>query len=153
MTIVDTLLNPNGRINRATFWSWTLGIAFGLAILLSFFLYMGEAWLDDWRTFTLYPVFTAELEPWVARPRRLMWLLLIPVSWIYFCLTVKRWHDMGLTGWLVVISFVPVIGTALTLMICGLVPGQRHANRYGHPPFVSEPSRYAGYDEALEDMP
>lgn len=82
-----------------------------------------------------------------------MWLLLIPVSWIYFCLTVKRWHDMGLSGWLVIISFVPVIGTVLTLMICGLVPGQRHVNRYGHPPLIYERRSYSGYGEALDDMP
>lgn len=153
MTIIDTLLNPNGRINRATFWSWTLGIAFGLAILLSFLLYMGEAWLDDWRTLALYPAFSAELEPWIARPRRFMWLLLLPVSWVYFCLIVKRLHDIGLTGWLVVVSFVPAVGGLLTLIICGFIPGQRHINRYGHPSYINSTQSYAGYDEALEDMP
>ena len=50
---------------------------------------------------------------------------------------VRRLHDLGLTGWLILLTFVPVVGPYVGLaMAAGLLfwPGNRDVNSYGVPP-------------------
>ncbi len=50
---------------------------------------------------------------------------------------VRRLHDLDLTGWLILLTFVPVVGPYVGLaMAAGLLfwPGDRDANTYGAPP-------------------
>ncbi|MBB2496705.1 DUF805 domain-containing protein [Aquipseudomonas ullengensis] len=46
---------------------------------------------------------------------------------------VQRLHDLGWSGWLWLLNFVPVIGSVLALLLL-VVPGNTGANRYGPPP-------------------
>lgn len=57
--------------------------------------------------------------------------LLVSVVAIQF--SVKRLHDIGWSGWLLLISFVPVLGSIFQLLIL-LLPGSKGSNRYGVPP-------------------
>lgn len=50
---------------------------------------------------------------------------------------VRRLHDVGLTGWLILLTFVPTIGPYVGLvMALGLLffPGNKGVNTYGIPP-------------------
>ncbi|MBS1155950.1 MAG: rane protein [Proteobacteria bacterium] len=53
---------------------------------------------------------------------------------LYFGLrfSVQRLHDMGLTGWLVLLSFAPVVGWLVWLWL-SIWPGSKEANQYGPP--------------------
>lgn len=46
---------------------------------------------------------------------------------------VQRLHDIGWSGWLWLLNFVPVVGSVMALLML-LVPGTTGANRYGPPP-------------------
>ncbi len=60
---------------------------------------------------------------------RIVWL--ITVSWIAMALQIKRWHDLGKTGWLVLLNLVPVVGTLISLVVLGFVKGGSAANKFG----------------------
>lgn len=46
---------------------------------------------------------------------------------------VQRLHDIGWSGWLWLINFVPVVGGVFALLML-IIPGTQGANRYGPPP-------------------
>ncbi|SDI30221.1 DUF805 domain-containing protein [Pseudomonas panipatensis] len=46
---------------------------------------------------------------------------------------IQRLHDIGWSGWLWLLNFVPVIGSVMALLML-LVPGTVGSNRYGPPP-------------------
>lgn len=63
---------------------------------------------------------------------------LVGLALIYpsLCVSIKRWHDRGKSGWWVLIGFVPVIGWIWTLVECGFLPGTPAANDYGPDPLA-----------------
>ncbi len=54
--------------------------------------------------------------------------------WMIVCVTSKRWHDRGKSGYMSVLSFVPVIGTIWTLIECGILDGLHGPNKFGPSP-------------------
>ncbi|CAD5108212.1 DUF805 domain-containing protein [Zestomonas carbonaria] len=46
---------------------------------------------------------------------------------------VQRLHDIGWSGWIMLLNLVPVVGSVLALLML-LVPGSTGANRFGPPP-------------------
>src|ERR1700757_688523 len=56
-------------------------------------------------------------------------VLLIPAS---IGIQVRRWHDIGQTGWLTLLSFVPFVGW-ITFFILLFAPGKNDGNTYGAP--------------------
>jgi uncharacterized membrane protein YhaH (DUF805 family) len=46
---------------------------------------------------------------------------------------VQRLHDIGWSGWLVLISVVPIVGGVFYLLIF-IIPGSTEASRFGSPP-------------------
>ncbi|RST85058.1 DUF805 domain-containing protein, partial [Aquibium carbonis] len=51
--------------------------------------------------------------------------------------TVRRIHDIGLSGWFVLLGLIPTIGS-LIILVFALVPSQKNPNRWGEvPPGVS----------------
>lgn len=46
---------------------------------------------------------------------------------------VQRLHDIGWSGWLWLVNFVPLVGSVFALLML-LLPGTAGANRYGPPP-------------------
>jgi len=53
--------------------------------------------------------------------------------WALLALTVKRWHDVGVTGWFSILSTPPFANGVVFLILC-LLPGTPGANRYGEDP-------------------
>ncbi|QEY61015.1 DUF805 domain-containing protein [Metapseudomonas lalkuanensis] len=49
------------------------------------------------------------------------------------CIGVQRLHDMGWSGWLWLLNFVPVVGSVFALLML-FMPGTDGPNRYGPPP-------------------
>jgi len=46
---------------------------------------------------------------------------------------VRRLHDLGLSGWLCLVMFIPTIGS-LIILVFALIPTQGHENRWGPVP-------------------
>ena len=141
MRLTDALLSPHGRLNRAGFWGGycTLTVLTGVAgyglFLLAERMGGGSGPFGD-----------AGLRPWLVAL-----VLLIPVTWISFCLGVKRWHDRGRSGWWVVVGLVPLIGNLWGLIECGFLAGSASGNKYG--PSTLKAAMPQWYDEEIpEDM-
>jgi len=47
--------------------------------------------------------------------------------------TIKRFHDLSLTGWTYLIFFIPLVNAIFFLLLI-LLPGSIGANNYGEPP-------------------
>lgn len=52
-------------------------------------------------------------------------------------ITFRRLQDIGLSGWLVLLSVVPILGN-LFLFICTLIVGNKDENAYGKPSAFKE---------------
>ena len=60
-----------------------------------------------------------------------LWGLAIIVPWISLC--VRRLHDLGHTGWLVLLKFIPIINLLFYLYI-GFKSGEAGSNTFGPDP-------------------
>lgn len=59
---------------------------------------------------------------------------LIPFFWITLAVGVKRWHDRGKSGFMVLVGMIPVIGGIWTFVECGCLRGTEGPNQYGNDP-------------------
>ena len=55
------------------------------------------------------------------------------VVWASFAVYAKRLHDLGQSGWLMLIGVIPLVGWALLIWL-GFFPGNDGENRYGAEP-------------------
>lgn len=68
---------------------------------------------------------------------KLVMAALILVFWLsivlpVMALTIRRLHDAGYTGWLLMLIFVPYVGVVALLILC-LLPSEGRRNRYDQP--------------------
>lgn len=75
-----------------------------------------------------------------AMPGPLFWIGISLVGvWYLFtfvpdiAVTVRRFHDQDLSGWMYLIRFIPYIG-GVVVMVFMFIDGQRESNRFGHDP-------------------
>jgi uncharacterized membrane protein YhaH (DUF805 family) len=52
----------------------------------------------------------------------------------------RRWHDLGMSGWWTLVTFVPLVGLVAFFM-CGCVRGDAGPNIYGSDPLEAEAAR------------
>ena len=60
-----------------------------------------------------------------------LFFLLTFLPWV--ALIVRRLHDLGLTGWLAILCFLPYVGGLATLVFA-LIPTQAGGNKWGPVP-------------------
>ena len=56
------------------------------------------------------------------------------VLWSVMALSAKRLHDLGITGWLSLIAFIPALSWLFFLALM-ILPSSQETNAYGRPPF------------------
>ena len=128
MSFVDSIkvvlsikfLDYHGRASRSEFWWFTLFsfvVGMGLGLLDGIILILADVPLDSilW-----------SLSPFVTI---FQLLVLIPS----FCVTVRRLHDTGKTGWTMLVSLVPCVGIIL-LLVWTIEDGEAYENKYGPVP-------------------
>lgn len=54
--------------------------------------------------------------------------------WASVCITAKRLHDRGRSGWLAPLALIPVAGWIWAIVDCGVLTGQPGDNAYGPQP-------------------
>jgi uncharacterized membrane protein YhaH (DUF805 family) len=104
------VFSAQGRIGRVRF----IGYTFGISMLIGIVMAMGAG-------------LGAMIDPSVAFIVGAIGYIAIVVAQIL--LTIQRAHDMNVTGWLCLISLIP-----LAALIFWFVPGTPGENNYGKPP-------------------
>ena len=106
-----------GRARRKEYWGFVLfSTLLMIAALMAGFMTGVALGFDEERE----PVFTTIAGGLVTL------LLLVPSV----AVTVRRQHDIGLSGWFLLLWLVPMFGP-LIVFVFTLVPTQRHDNRWG----------------------
>ena len=59
------------------------------------------------------------------------WLVL--AIWATLAAGIRRCHDLGFTGWLLLLSLVPLVGSLLGIVLL-VWPGEKGENKYGPQP-------------------
>jgi uncharacterized membrane protein YhaH (DUF805 family) len=134
MRIIDTFLNPNGRLSRARFWLAYIGLAVVTAAVA-------------WGALALRERTGKTDVAWLT-----LVLFIVPLAWINLCLMVKRWHDRDRSGLWLLINLIPGIGQMWTVIECGFIAGTPGANRYGPSPMTTAPRAASFGGDIPEDM-
>jgi len=117
---VWALMSPIGRIGREPYWLCfaLIWIVIGIAIRLW--------WISSVEILTpeaVTPAAFAESNP-------LFPILFFVLQWFELAIVIKRLQDIGQTGFLALLIFVPVLNILMVLFL-GFVPSQAEANRHG----------------------
>lgn len=113
--------NLRDRAPRKEFWSFTLFTLLGVAVAAA-----AGLGLDS---------LAGNLDPGsmpilaFALPCIFLVAMIVPAV----AVTVRRQHDIGLSGWFVLLTLIPSLGS-LILLAFALIPTQRHDNRWGPVP-------------------
>lgn len=110
-----------GRIGRLRYLAWTMALTLVTLGIGSVFSSFGFSLL---RSDATNGLIVAGLLAFVV-------VVVIAVLGILF--TVQRLHDIGWSGWLWLLTLVPVVGSFFPFVIMAM-PGNATANRYGAPP-------------------
>jgi len=54
----------------------------------------------------------------------------VPFLWVSLAVAVKRWHDLGKSGWMNLILFIPIVGAVYSLVVLGFRRGTVGKNQY-----------------------
>jgi uncharacterized membrane protein YhaH (DUF805 family) len=129
--MLDYLIQPvrrsldfRGRARRSEYWGFVLWQLAFLAVVLNFL--------------TLFPpeYRSAEITAYVLMVHILLFGL--PTT----ALQVRRLHDQGASGWMIIVTLTPYIGVGWLFWMM-VSAGTQGPNRYGDDP------RSVGFDEAL----
>jgi len=58
-------------------------------------------------------------------------LICVPIVWSLFALCIKRYHDIGRSGWWMALLAIPILGPAWVFFSVGFRKGDQHENQYG----------------------
>jgi uncharacterized membrane protein YhaH (DUF805 family) len=109
-----------GRARRKEYWGFLL--YFVVATVLSTFVggvldgFLGNIQREQ-------PIFLAIL------PGVVVLAMIVPS----IAVTVRRIHDIGLSGWFVLLAFIPTVGN-LIILVFTLIPSQKRPNAWGEVP-------------------
>jgi len=105
-TVIQKSFTIEGRASRSEYW-W-----FYLAVIIT-------------------DIGLTIVDSALGTPLVFLLLALIPAS---LCAAIRRMHDLGKSGWWLLISFIPLIGGLVLLYWFIFDGGQPHANDYGAVP-------------------
>lgn len=107
-------LSPKGRCSRRFYWRFFVIPSVVIGVLLG--------------------LVAVTLDPHVLFFVIIGGLLVWPMAVVY----IKRWHDIGVSGWFALLNFVPIVGLILWIVL-GFIPSSPGTNKYG--PNPAEPRR------------
>jgi uncharacterized membrane protein YhaH (DUF805 family) len=127
MTMWQTLFGVSGRIGRGAFWLLMIAVLLlDLAVV---------ALVSDW-IHSEYLGAGAPHRPGGSLVGAGFGLLVVAVisGWSFIALQVKRAHDLGRSGWWLLIGLIPVYGVVRLIYELGFLPGSPRRNAYGEAP-------------------
>jgi len=121
MTSITMLFGIQGRITRAQYWGWSLGLT---AVLGGIFLASAIAF--------------NKLSDGGESAQLAFFLLSTPLyalhGWCSVCISAKRCHDRNRSAWYLLMGIIPVIGGLILLIDLGCKDGTQGPNRFGLSP-------------------
>lgn len=114
------LLSPIGRVSREPYW---LGFMFVWTIILI----AVRMW---WTSLPPETEFAALAEAPFMESNALFPILFFALQWIELALVIKRCQDIGVSGFLALLIFVPFVNV-IAVIVLGIIPGSPDANRHG----------------------
>jgi len=113
-TVLKKFSKFNGRSRMSEFWIFTLinFVFMGIALILDYAIGKILTPVPFGIIFSIYAL-----------------LVFLPCLSVF----VRRMHDVGKSGWFVLLSFIPVIGTVWLLALC-ITEGNAKRNEYGPNP-------------------
>ena len=120
--VTENYVNFAGRARRKEFWAFCLFWMVSLIVIFGIGV-AADAAMGNLDAGTDLPAMAMGLS--------ITFILATFVPWIG--LIVRRLHDIGLTGWLAVLFFIPTVGGLATLVFA-LIPTQGQENRWGPVP-------------------
>jgi uncharacterized membrane protein YhaH (DUF805 family) len=63
-------------------------------------------------------------------------IVLLPVSWAFYAVAVRRFHDLGRSGWFAVLLCIP-FANIVAAIYAAFFKGQEEDNKYGLNPYHS----------------
>lgn len=122
MTIENLLFSFQGRIRRSHWWATRVAVSVIMLLLLF-----------GW--FAVQGALSARHDPLNLLLAGLAALIAFSlVLWVDLAVNVKRLHDLGWSGWLTLVSFVPLVGGLFNLICLGIVDGKSGPNQFGPSP-------------------
>ncbi len=124
--MLGALFGFRGRLSRPGFWEVVMSI-----VLIDVALIIGRMYLAD-------SGLPGALAPSSQLSQALMgavpWVLVVFTLWGLLAASVKRCHDRGRTGFLVLVGLIPLIGWLWLLIDLFVLEGTEGRNRYGKVP-------------------
>ena len=117
----------SGRASRSEYWWWTLAQLLAVFVPVVLLLVVGVSTNTAPGEGALAGLFS-------------LWIIVVVLGTIVptIAATARRLHDIGQSGWLYLIVFIPSIGSIALLVLCAL-PSQPVANQYGLAPVGAKP--------------
>ena len=122
------LFTTTGRIRRKDFWIANLVLWFGFSILYMLVLALGIGGMASGDG--------AGIAMGIGMIA-IIGMLSLPVAIASLTLSVRRWHDLNKSGWMVLLSFIPLVNIYAFIMT-GFVEGTVGPNQYGEDPKAGE---------------
>jgi uncharacterized membrane protein YhaH (DUF805 family) len=121
MKYLKFLFSFKGRVRRGLWWAAHIPI---IAVFWSMILTLGQN-EETWRI--LHPQMETNFDIFMLATTAIMGV-------IVFSFSVRRAHDLGMSGWFTLLTFVPGIGLLFNVVVLGMIPGNKGANEHGSPP-------------------
>lgn len=117
--LTENYFNFAGRARRKEFWGYCLFWTIALLVIGGIGVFIDDA--------------MANLDELPAVTVGLCGLFLLATALPWLGLNVRRLHDIGLTGWLVLLFLIPTFGS-LIILVFALIPTQGRENQWGPVP-------------------
>lgn len=117
--VVYNLFSFKGRIRRSDYWIGMVVVFVGMVALASI---LAAVWKVDLA------------DPFDLRATAIQAGVVLLFMWPNLAVSAKRLHDRDQSGWWILLSFLPIIGNAWTIINLGILRGTPGDNRYGGEP-------------------
>ena len=161
MGLTWLLLSTKGRIPRSKFWIAHLGLTFGWVVLgiayaIATGLRMGQA-NSLGRTLTEAEVATLIWPPFSV------WVMIIALGYMSFCVSAKRLHDRNKSAWWMLLLQVPAtlmwpsqqllpLGGALIVSLIVVITSLWYLIELGFLPGTNGPNRFDGSGKSIHQF-
>jgi uncharacterized membrane protein YhaH (DUF805 family) len=136
LTKQELLFGFRGRINRSTWWGWSLlmSLAWGAALgtAIGVIVAVGNS-VEDGESASGGVVVAIVLAVVVII------VAAVFANWIQLALGCKRFHDQDKSGWMQALGFIPWVGGIVLLIFLGCIGSTPGPNRYGTEPGLTGP--------------
>ncbi len=81
----------------------------------------------------LFVYFISRMFPGLSRNGALILYAIVGViaCWVGLAAQTRRWHDLGKSGWYVLLNLVPGVGTIISFIVLAIRPSISGSNRFG----------------------